>query len=99
LSQQHELLDSAIKQVGNRYVATMLVAKRIRQLYHGAPSYVERREDESYFSVVLREIAEGHLILQERPHDTSHPSEPPAPEENGANTTVAQSTETPVETD
>lgn len=99
MSQQHELLDSAIKQVGNRYVATMLVAKRIRQLYHGAPSYVERREDESYFSVVLREIAEGHLILQERPHDTSPPSEAPFPEENGPTTTATQSIETPVETD
>ena len=99
MSQQHELLDSAIKQVGNRYVATMLVAKRIRQLYHGAPSYVEHRDDESYFSVVLREIAEGHLVLQERPLDISYPPETPSPDENGSNAVAAQSTEAPVETD
>lgn len=99
MSQQHELLDSAIKQVGNRYVATMLVAKRIRQLYHGAPSYVERREDESYFSVVLREIAEGHLILQERPHELSYASEPSTADENGVSTPAAQSTEPPGDTD
>lgn len=99
MSQQHELLDSAIKQVGNRYVATMLVAKRIRQLYHGAPSYVERREDESYFSVVLREIAGGHLILQERPPEPAYASEPPTADENGSSTPAVQSTELPKDTD
>jgi DNA-directed RNA polymerase omega subunit len=65
LTQQHALLDAAIKKVGNRYLATMLVAKRMRQLYHGAPPYVAREDDESLFTVALREIAEGHLVLQE----------------------------------
>jgi DNA-directed RNA polymerase omega subunit len=63
LATQHELLDTAIQKVGNRYLATMLIAKRIRQLYHGAPAQVQRQEGESNFSVAVREIAEGLVIL------------------------------------
>ena len=63
MTNQHELLDAAIKKVGNRYLATMLVAKRIRQLNHGAPAYVTRNEGESHFTVAMREIAEGLVFL------------------------------------
>lgn len=63
MTNQHELLDAAVKKVGNRYLATMLVAKRIRQLHHGAPAYVNRNEGESHFTVAMREIAEGLVIL------------------------------------
>ena len=63
MTTQHELRDAAIKKVGNRYIATMLVAKRIRQLLHGAPPYVERAEGESPFSVAMREIAEGRVMV------------------------------------
>jgi DNA-directed RNA polymerase subunit K/omega len=63
LTTQHELLDATIKQVGNRYLATMLVAKRIRQLHHGAPAYVQRQEGESFFTVAMREIALGHVVM------------------------------------
>jgi DNA-directed RNA polymerase omega subunit len=63
LTNQHELLDAAIKKVGNRYLATMLVAKRIRQLHHGAPAYVKRNAGESHFTIAMREIAEGRVIL------------------------------------
>jgi DNA-directed RNA polymerase omega subunit len=66
LTNQHELLDAAIKKVGNRYLATMLVAKRIRQLHHGAPAYVKRNEGESHFTVAMREIAAG-LVFVETP--------------------------------
>ncbi len=64
MTNQHELLDATIKKVGNRYLATMLVAKRIRQLQHGAPAYVKRSEGESHFTVAMREIAEGLVILE-----------------------------------
>ncbi len=60
---QHERLDTAIQMVGNRYVATMLIAKRIRQLHHGARARVKRQEGESSFSVAIREIAEGLVTL------------------------------------
>ena len=64
MTTQHELLDAAIKQVGNRYLATMLVAKRIRQLHHGAPAYVQRQEGESFITVAMREIALGHVVME-----------------------------------
>jgi DNA-directed RNA polymerase omega subunit len=63
LTTQHALLDAAIKKIGNRYLTTMLIAKRIRQLYHGAPALVEHEEDESHFTIAVREIAEGHLTI------------------------------------
>lgn len=64
MTTQHALLDAAIKKIGNRYLTTMLIAKRIRQLYHGAPALVERDEEESHFTVAVREIAEGHLTIE-----------------------------------
>ena len=63
MTTQHALLDAAIKQIGNRYLTTMLIAKRIRQLYHGAHPLVEHEENESYFTIAVREIAEGHLTI------------------------------------
>jgi DNA-directed RNA polymerase subunit K/omega len=69
LTTQHELLDATIKQVGNRYLATMLVAKRIRQLHHGAPAYVQRQEGESFFTVAMREIALGHVVMDPMTRD------------------------------
>jgi DNA-directed RNA polymerase omega subunit len=98
LTQQHELLDAAIKKVGNRYLATMLVAKRMRQLYHGAPPYVARDEDESLFTVALREIAQGHLVLQEPTQVYPNLSKPPSSNEEGSGVGAAQLTETSVET-
>src|SRR5262245_20963154 len=63
LTTQHALLDLAIKKIGNRYLTTMLIAKRIRQLHHGVRPRVEREEGESDFSVAVREVAEGLLRL------------------------------------
>ena len=74
---QHEQLDAAIRNVGNRYVTTMLIAKRIRQLNHGARPRVERQEGENNFSVAVREIAEGHITLE-------HEAAPPATNNDGA---------------
>ncbi len=74
MSTQHELLDTAIKQVGNRYLATMLVAKRIRQLSHGAPAYVQRLDGESFFTVAMREIALGHVAMEPMTEDSEVPA-------------------------
>ena len=63
MTTQHALLDTAIQKIGNRYLATMLIAKRIRQLHHGAPPRVQRQDGESYFAVAVREVAEGLLRL------------------------------------
>jgi hypothetical protein len=42
----------------------MLVAKRIRQLHHGSPAYVQRQDGESFFTVAMREIALGHVAME-----------------------------------
>jgi DNA-directed RNA polymerase omega subunit len=81
LTTQHALLDTAIKKVGNRYLTTMLLAKRIRQLHHGARSLVQRQEGESLFSVAVREIAAGLIVLNpasDVPVASSNGAAPPA---------------------
>ena len=67
MRQQHALLDAAIKVVGNRYHTTMLIAKRIRQLHHGARPQVPSEEAESHFTIAVREIAAGHLSFEPAP--------------------------------
>lgn len=64
MTKQHELLDTAIKKIGNRYLATMLIAKRVRQLYHGARPLVTREDNESLFTVAVREVVEGQIIFK-----------------------------------
>jgi DNA-directed RNA polymerase omega subunit len=86
LTTQHALLDTAIKKVGNRYLTTMLLAKRIRQLHHGARSLVQRQEGESLFSVAVREIAAGLIALNPA-------SDVPAASSNGAAAPTAEATE------
>jgi DNA-directed RNA polymerase omega subunit len=86
LTTQHALLDAAIKKVGNRYLTTMLLAKRIRQLHHGARAMVPRQEGESHFSIAIREIAEGLIVLKS-------PSEVPVASSNGTAQPVAESAE------
>ena len=88
MTTQHALLDTAIKKVGNRYLTTMLLAKRIRQLHHGARSLVQRQEGESHFSIAIREIAEGLIILNPT-------SELPVASSNGAAQPTAKPPEEP----
>jgi DNA-directed RNA polymerase omega subunit len=83
LSTQHELLDKAIARVGNRYLTTMLIAKRIRQLHHGARPRVPREESDSYFTIAVREIAEGHLSMQLRTHTSPEAAQEEAVTGNG----------------
>ena len=85
MTNQHALLDAAIKQIGNRYLTTMLIAKRIRQLYHGALPLVQHEEDESHFTIAVREIAEGHLTILPT---TGSPLPAPVPSLHTSNGTV-----------
>lgn len=64
MTKQHELLDTAIKKIGNRYLATMLIAQRVRQLYHGAKPLVIREDNESLFTVAVREVVEGQIVFK-----------------------------------
>ena len=83
MSTQHELLDKAIARVGNRYLTTMLIAKRIRQLHHGARPRVPREESDSHFTIAVREIAEGHLSMQLRTHTSPEAAQEEAVTGNG----------------
>jgi DNA-directed RNA polymerase omega subunit len=83
LSQQHALLDAAIKVVGNRYHTTMLIAKRIRQLHHGARPQVPYEEADSFFAIAVREIAAGHLSFEPASPPREAPSLPAAISSNG----------------
>lgn len=85
MTTQHALLDAAIKKIGNRYITTMLIAKRIRELYHGAPPLVEPEENESSFTIAVREIAAGHLTI--RP-TTGSPLPTPVPPIHTSNGTA-----------
>jgi len=84
LTTQHALLDAAIKKIGNRYLTTMLIAKRIRQLYHGAPPLVDHEEHESHFTIAVREIAEGHLTIRPTTGTPLPTPVPPLHTSNGA---------------
>lgn len=89
MTTQHALLDAAIKKIGNRYITTMLIAKRIRQLYHGARPLVEPEENESSFTIAVREIAEGHLTILPT---TGSPVPTPVPPMHTSNGTADDST-------
>ena len=83
MRQQHALLDIAIKVVGNRYHTTMLIAKRIRQLHHGARPQVPHEEADSFFTIAVREIAAGHLSFEPAPPPEIAPPVPTAISGNG----------------
>ena len=92
---QHALLDAAIKVVGNRYHTTMLIAKRIRQLHHGAHPQVPHEEGDSVFTIAVREIAAGHLSFEEPvPPPDNAPPLPTAISENGTREGDGEGTET-----
>ena len=91
---QHALLDAAIKVVGNRYRTTMLIAKRIRQLQHGAPSQVPHEESDSHFAIAISEIAAGHLSFDPAPPREARPV-PIAIAGNGTREKGAEEVETP----
>ena len=98
MRQQHALLDAAIKVVGNRYHTTMLIAKRIRQLHHGARPQVSHEEADSLFTIAIREIAAGHLYFESAPPPESAPPIPTAISGNGTledNGEQVEATETP----
>jgi DNA-directed RNA polymerase subunit K/omega len=61
----------------------MLIAKRIRQLHHGARPRVPREESDSHFTIAVREIAEGYLSMQLRTHTSPEAAQEEAVTGNG----------------
>ena len=95
MRQQHALLDTAIKVVGNRYHTTMLIAKRIRQLHHGARPQVSHEEADSFFTIAVREIAAGHLSFEPVPLPENAPPIPTSISDNGTREGDGKEMETP----
>lgn len=95
LRQQHALLDAAIKVVGNRYHTTMLIARRIRQLHHGARPQVSHEEADSFFTIAVREIAAGHLSFEPVPIPENAPPVPIAISDNGTREGDGEEAKTP----
>ena len=56
-----ELFERASDQVQNRFLMSILLAKRVNQLRNGAEPLVETKKTDSKEEVVFREIIEGKL--------------------------------------
>jgi hypothetical protein len=72
----------------------MLIAKRIRQLQHGARPQVDHEESDGYFAIAVSEIAAGHLSFDPPPPREAAPL-PIAIAGNGTREEGAQKVETP----
>ena len=73
----------------------MLIAKRIRQLHHGARPQVPYEEADSFFTIAVREIAAGHLSFEPAPPSESAPPVPIAISGNGTRGDDGEVVETP----
>tara|TARA_B100001559_G_C16037940_1_gene411090 strand:- start:265 stop:534 length:270 start_codon:yes stop_codon:yes gene_type:complete len=56
-----ELFERATDQVQNRFLMSILLAKRVNQLRNGAEPLVETKKTDTKEEVVFREIIEGKL--------------------------------------
>ena len=56
-----ELFERASDEVKNRFLMSILLAKRVNQLRNGAEALVETKKSDSKEEVVFREIIEGKL--------------------------------------
>jgi DNA-directed RNA polymerase subunit omega len=53
--------EDARKQIPSQFEVTIIAAKRARELYKGASSFIEQHTDETPMSTALREIAAGYI--------------------------------------
>ena len=73
-----ELFKRASNEVQNRFLLSILLAKRVNQLRNGAEPLVETKKSDSKEEIVFREIIEGKLEWT----DTSNESGEPLLDEN-----------------
>ena len=72
----------------------MLIARRIRQLHHGARPQVPHEEADSFFTIAVREIAAGHLSFEPVPLPENTPPAPAAISDNGTRAGDGEEVET-----
>lgn len=79
-------VEDCLKKVENRFALVHLAAKRVRQLYKGAPVLLEEKVRNKEIVVALREIAAGKVTiarkrpaLAEKPKLTLPEPQPAAP--------------------
>ncbi len=73
-----ELFERASNEIQNRFLLSILLAKRVNQLRNGAEPLVETKKSDSKEEIVFREIIEGKLEWT----DTSNESGEPLLDEN-----------------
>ena len=56
-----DLEKEALEKAGNRYLLTVLLADRARQLKLGAKPLVEIGNGDSFYNIALREVAAGKI--------------------------------------
>lgn len=54
-------VQDCLEQVPNRFLLTMIAAKRAKQLYKGAPALIENKSGNKNVVLSLREIAAGKI--------------------------------------
>ncbi len=69
-------IDDCLGNVENRFELVLLASKRARQLEKGADEFIAREKDKDTV-LALREIAEGHVTLEnvDALHQVGNPAE------------------------
>lgn len=62
-------VEDCLDEISNRFLLTMVAAKRAKQLYRGAPALVENVSGNKKVVLALREIAAGKIEFEAQ--DTS----------------------------
>ncbi len=58
-------VEDCIENIDNRFMLVMMAAKRVKQLYKGAPATLPVRNNR-FVVTALREIAAGHVAIDEQ---------------------------------
>lgn len=82
-------IEDCLKQVGNRFALVHLAAKRVRQLYKGAPVLLDEKVKNKEIVVALREIAAGKVTIDTQPPKVTAKPQAKLPEPPPTATTAA----------
>jgi len=57
-------VEDCLQEVPNRFLLTMVAAKRVKQLYKGAQPLIENKSNNRKVVLALREIADGKIEFE-----------------------------------